>query len=120
MEARSNFRDCNKDVVLDIESELAFWKNSYGSSVFHSQARRFEAHVATLKFGYDMYLLNHRRGLDELMPALQRRYLLDVPKYGQLEWPLAEAVVRETWKRMQPDRPTAQGHDAAASGARAF
>lgn len=119
MQPNGAFRDCNKDVVLDIEGELAFWKTAYVDSAFHSPLRPFDAFIPTLKFGYDMYLLNHRRSLDELLPAFQKRYPLDVPQYSRLEWPLAETVVRETWKRMKPHRPLTPVRDSTASGMRA-
>lgn len=98
----SNLRQCNQDVMLDIDGELAFWLGAYRSSPFHRMDRPFDAYVPTLKFGYDMYLLNYHRPLDQLLPSLSERYCRDVSSAQRLEWPLAEAVVRETWKRMQP------------------
>jgi len=100
----SNLRQCSQDVMLDIDGELAFWCTAHRASPFHRQERPFEAYVPTLKFGYDMYLLHYHRSLDQLLPALADRYCRDVPAAQRLDWPLAEAVIREAWKRMQPAR----------------
>lgn len=98
----SNLRQHSQDVMLDIDGELAFWRGSYRSSPFHRMDRPFEAYVPTLKFGYDMYLLHHHRPLEQLLPILRERYCRNLSTAQRLDWPLAEAVVRETWKRMQP------------------
>lgn len=92
-----------QDVMLDINSELHYWHENYSQAAFHRTPRPFEQYVATLKFGYDMYLLNHGRGLDELLPIMRARYEATMDSYQCLDWPLAEAVIRETWKRMRPE-----------------
>ena len=92
-----------KNVMLDIDSELYYWRENYHQAAFHRMPRAFEQYVPTLKFGYDMYLLNHGRGLDELLPVMRARYQATMDDYESLEWPLAEAVIRETWKRMHPE-----------------
>jgi len=40
--------------------------------------------------------------LDELLPAMRARYEATMDSDEGLDWPLAEAVIRETWKRMRP------------------
>ena len=49
-----------------------------------------------------MYLLNHGDGLDDLLPVMRARYEATMEGDQSLDWPLAEAVIRETWKRMRP------------------
>lgn len=91
-----------KNVMLDIDSELQYWRQNYTQAAFHRTYRAFDQYLPTLKFGYDMYLLNHGEGLDELLPVLRARYEATMDGDQCLDWPLAEAVIRETWKRMRP------------------
>lgn len=117
----TDIRHSSQDVILDIESELAFWRSHYPDSTFHRHGQPFEACVATLKFGYDLYLLNYRRPLGSLLPTLRDRYARDLSQAARLEWPLAEAAIRETWKRMRPGqgrRGTATASSTAAFAAR--
>lgn len=92
----------HKDVMLDIDSELAYWRLYYTQSAFHRTPRPFDDYLFTLKFGYDMYLLNHGCDLEKLLPAMRSRYQATATAGDHLGWPLAEAVIRETWKRMHP------------------
>ena len=92
-----------KEVMLDIESELQYWNRNYKSAAFHRTPCSFDQYLPTLKFGYDMYLLNRGQGLDELLPVIRARYEASMDRYRGLEWSLAEAVIRETWKRMRPE-----------------
>lgn len=92
-----------KEVMLDIESELRYWSLNYKRAAFHRAPRSFDQYFPTLKFGYDMYLLNRGQGLDELLPVMRARYEASMDRTQGLEWPLAEAVIRETWKRMRPE-----------------
>ena len=92
-----------KNVMLDIDSELDYWRRNYEQAAFHRTSRPFDEYLPTIKFGYDMYLLNHGSGLDELVPVMRARYQATMDDYESLDWPLAEAVIRETWKRMHPE-----------------
>ncbi len=97
----NDIRSTRQDVMLDIDAELRYWRGCYRESVFHSTAVEFDDYIPTLKFGYDIYLLNHHRNLDELMASLERRYLIAVAQWQRLDWTVAQAIIRETWKRMQ-------------------
>lgn len=101
-----------KNVMLDIDSELDYWCQNYTQAAFHRTFRPFDQYLPTLKFGYDMYLLNHGEGLDELLPVMRARYEATMDCDQGLDWPLAEAVIRETWKRMRPQI----NHRAKGSG----
>lgn len=111
----SELRQSSQNMVLDIESELAFWRKRYPISAFCRVGRAFESCVSTLKFGYDLYLFNYRRSFDQLLPT---RCACDLPQHECMERPLAEAVIRETWNRMRPG--PAAGSAAHASHAAAF
>ncbi|MEO8365466.1 MAG: hypothetical protein ABI538_04590 [Pseudoxanthomonas sp.] len=107
--------DIHKQVMLDIDSELAYWRLHYTHSAFHRTQRPFEDYVCTLKFGYDMYLLNHGDDLEKLLPAMRGRYEATATMRDDLGWPLTEAVIRETWKRMRPEQD--QRNDRLRPGA---
>lgn len=99
-----NVRDIRatpQDVMLDIDAELRHWRGCYRDSPFHRTTREFDDYIPTLKFGYDTYLLNYHKDLDELMDKLKQRYERSVPEWQRLDWPLSQTIVRETWKRMQ-------------------
>jgi hypothetical protein len=91
----------SQDVVLDIDAELRHWRGCYRQSAFHRGPREFDDYIPTLKFGYDTYLLNYHRELDAVLGVLKARYERDVAEWQRLDWPLGEAVIRETWKRMR-------------------
>lgn len=118
-----NVRDIRatpQDVMLDIDAELRHWRGCYRDSAFHRTAREFDDYIPTLKFGYDTYLLNYDKDLDELMDKLEQRYQRSVPEWQRLDWPLGQAIVRETWKRMrsgQPWRPMANAATGFAPAA---
>ncbi len=97
----NHIHSTRQDVMLDIDAELRYWRGCYRESAFHSTAVEFDDYIPTLKFGYDTYLLNHRHKLDELVASLERRYLVAVPQWQRLDWTVAQAIIRETWKRMQ-------------------
>lgn len=96
-----DIRGTPQDVMLDIDAEMRHWRGCYRDSVFHHCDREFDDYIPTLKFGYDTYLLNYQKDLDALMEGLRQRYQRSIPEWQRLEWPLSEAIVRETWKRMQ-------------------
>lgn len=97
----NDIRATRQDVILDIDAELRYWRGCYRESAFHRASVEFDDYIPTLKFGYDAYLLNHDRNLDEVMASLERRYQRVVPQWQQLDWMLGAAIVRETWKRMR-------------------
>lgn len=97
----NDIQGTHQDVMLDIDAELRYWRGCYRQSAFHRTPTEFDDYIPTIKFGYDAYLLNHHRTLEELMSNLERHYRRVVPQWQQLDWPLGQAVVRETWRRMQ-------------------
>lgn len=103
MGTATGFGATYKDVVLDIDSELVFWRDNLHASAFHRTDRDFLEYVPTLKFGYDMYLLHHDEALETLVAHSRQRYARSVCEHDRLDWTLAEAVIRETWKRMRPE-----------------
>ena len=86
--------------VVDIHSELRFWEETYARQSFHRPGTPFRHYVPTLKFAYDIYLLSHRRSLEELLPSLPSRYEACIVRGVRLDWPLAHAVITRVWERL--------------------
>src|SRR5688572_19304555 len=96
-----DIRSTPQDVMLDIDAELRYWRSCYRESAFHRSAREFDDDIPTLQFSYDIYLLSYRAELDDLLTTLKQRYERSVPEWQRLDWPLSEAIIRETWNRMR-------------------
>ena len=88
-------------VVVNIEAELAYWRQCYQRQSFHQPGQGFEAYVPTLKFGYDAYLQHHRDPLEMLLPSLKARYEHSLPSTQRLDWARGQSIIKETWQRMQ-------------------
>ncbi len=86
--------------VIDIQSELHFWADTYARQDFHRPGTPFRHYVPTLKFAYDTYLLSHGRSLQELLPSLRARYEAAIVRGVRLDWPLAQAVIARVWERV--------------------
>ena len=90
----------SRGVMVDIDAELAYWRDILPSTELRSLPLRFEHLIPTIKFGYDCYLLYHRQPLAELLPSLRTRYQSQVPDKDQLDWRWADQILRHTWGRM--------------------
>ena len=88
-------------VVVNIESELAYWRQCFEQKSFHQSGQRFESYVPTFKFGYDAYLQHHRDPLEMLLPSLKARYEHSLPSTQRLDWARDQSIIKETWQRMQ-------------------
>jgi hypothetical protein len=86
--------------VIDIQSELRFWEDTYARQPFHHAGTPFRYYVPTLKFAYDAYLLSRRRSLHELLPALPARYDAASVRGTRLDWPWALAIIECVWARL--------------------
>ncbi len=103
----------SQNVVLDIEAELAYWRTCHAKKPLQPSGAPFEACVATLKFGYDAYLLYHRDDLELLLPALKERYAHRLQPEQRLDWSRAQSLIRATWQRMRTCRSVA--HEAPST-----
>lgn len=90
-------------ICVDMDHEMLVWQTMFRDRYDHAlpDALVFSRSVATIKFGYDAYLRHSHQHLEELLPHLRDKYLSEVPRYEQVEWPLAEVLIRKTWTRMQ-------------------
>ncbi|MET0581003.1 MAG: hypothetical protein ABWX88_10265 [Pseudoxanthomonas sp.] len=88
-------------IMLDIESELQYWREVFPTTEFAQIALPFDHFVPTIKFGYDCFLLFHSEKLAEVLPRLRPRYTTTVPVVDQLDWRWADQIVRHAWGRMR-------------------
>ncbi|WP_454258318.1 hypothetical protein [Pseudoxanthomonas mexicana] len=86
--------------VIDIQSELRFWEETYACQPFHRPGTPFRYYVPTLKFAYDAYLLSRRCSLQQLLPALSARYDAAIVRGIRLDWPWALAIIERVWARL--------------------
>ncbi|HEY0860204.1 MAG TPA: hypothetical protein VGE19_04720 [Pseudoxanthomonas sp.] len=86
--------------VIDIQSELRFWEDTFACQPFHRPGTPFRCYVPTLKFAYDTYLLSRRRSLHELLPTLPARYEAAIVRGTRLDWPWAMAIIERVWARL--------------------
>ena len=93
-------RVASQGVIVNIESELAYWRQCFEQKSFHLSGQRFEAYVPTFKFGYDAYLQHYRDPLEILLPALKARYEHSLPSTQRLDWGRGQSIIKETWRRM--------------------
>lgn len=88
-------------VIVDIDSELAYWRTVLPASEFRHLPVAFEDLVPTIKFGYDCFLLFHHQTLAEVLPGLRDRYVKQVPYELQLDWRWADQITRHAWGRLR-------------------
>ena len=97
----------NSAVLMPIESmpemgqELLHWRRSYPDRPYFKSGLQFERYVATFKFGYDTFLLNHRKSSAELQPRLCQQYKDGVAARDRIDWAEAEMIVSATWARLE-------------------
>lgn len=88
----------------DLSRELQHWRRSYPDGPYFRSGLEFERYVATFKFGYDTFLLNHGKSSAELQPRLCHQYKDGVAARDRIDWAEAEMIVSATWARLQ-NRP---------------
>jgi len=89
----------------DLESELMHWRGTYPDAPCFRSGLGFERYAATLKFGYDTFLLNHMKRADELFPRLCHQYKDGIAACDRIDWVEAQMIIAATWERMQGSGP---------------
>jgi hypothetical protein len=92
------------DRMPELSGELQHWRHSYPDRPYFKSGLEFDRYVATFKFGYDTFLLNHRKSSAELRPGLCHRYKDGVAARDRIDWAEAEMIVSATWARLR-NRP---------------
>lgn len=89
------------DEMPELGPELLHWRRSYPDQPYFKSGLEFERYVATFKFGYDTFLLNHGKSSAELQPRLCHQYKDSVPACDRIDWAEAEMIVCATWARLE-------------------
>ena len=87
--------------MTDLNGELQHWRRSYPHGPYFKSGLEFERYVATFKFGYDTFLLNHGKCSAELRPRLCHQYKDGVAACDRIDWAEAEMIVSATWARLE-------------------
>jgi len=85
----------------EMGQELLHWRHGYPDRPYFKSGLQFERYVATFKFGYDTFLLNHRKSSAELQPRLCHQYKDGVAARDRIDWAEAEMIVSATWARLE-------------------
>lgn len=88
------------DWMPDLGRELLHWRLSYPDRPYFKSGLEFERYIATFKFGYDTFLLNHRKSPAELQSKLCHQYKDGVAACDRIDWVEAEMIVAATWERL--------------------
>ena len=83
--------------VIDVEAELAHWRNCHARGELGSQP--FEDYAALLKLGYDVYLGAPRATEGQLYEALLEAYRRQ-PRTPALNWDETRWLIRRAWHRL--------------------
>ena len=89
------------DWTPDLGRELLHWQRSYPDAPYFKSGLEFERYIATFKFGYDTFLLNHRKSPGELQSKLCHQYKDGVAACDRIDWAEAEMIVSATWARLE-------------------
>ena len=89
------------DWMPDLGRELLHWRRSYPDGPYFRSGLEFERYIATFKFGYDTFLLNHGKSSAELQPKLCHQYKDSVAARDRIDWAEAEMIVYATWARLE-------------------
>lgn len=84
--------------VIDIESELGYWRSHY-RGLTHCEGLRYSDHEPALKLGLDAYMRGHGRSIDEMEQELRDGYRR-TRGGSRLDWDQARGVVEAAWHRL--------------------
>jgi hypothetical protein len=85
--------------VLDMESELAYWRRYY-RRLPGGGALRYGDYDPAVKLGLEAYMRSHGRGLAEMEEELMRCYKR-TRGASRLEWDQARSVVKLAWDHVR-------------------
>lgn len=107
------------DRMPDLAPELQYWRRAYPDRPFFKSGLQFERYVATFKFGYDTFLLNHANDSVELFSSLCHQYKDGVAACDRIDWAEAALIVSATWERLRgPDSASISADTSAGSNSR--
>jgi hypothetical protein len=84
--------------VVDLDSEVAYWRSHYRGLV-PRPGLRYSDHEPAIKLGLDAYMRGHGRHIDEMHDELRDRYRR-TRGGSRLDWDEARPVVAAAWRRL--------------------
>lgn len=85
--------------VVDMDSELLYWRGQYRVLV-DRPGLRYSDYEPAVKLGLDAYMRSHGRGLREMEDDLIRCYKR-VRGVSKLDWDEARPMVEAAWHRLE-------------------
>ncbi len=85
--------------VVDMDSELAYWRSHYRGLVPRT-GLRYSDHEPAVKLGLDAYMRAHGRDVGQMQEELRACYQR-TRGGSRLEWEEARPVVEAVWRRLQ-------------------
>lgn len=92
-------KDHARQMFVDFDDELRFWRGGYRTSCFYRPGIEFEDYEPALKLGINVFLRSHGRPFDELRDQLAESYQRTRDS-SPLEWHEASAAAAAAWARM--------------------
>lgn len=92
-------KDFARQMFVDFDEELDYWRDNYASSCFHRDGMEFRDYEAAVKLGINVFLRSHGRSFDELKEQLAESYERTRGN-SLIEWPEASVAAGAAWQRM--------------------
>lgn len=84
--------------VIDIDSEIAYWRHHYRGMVPRA-GLRYSDHEPAVKLGLDAYMRGHGRHVKEMLEELRVCYQRTRGD-SRLDWEEARPIIEAVWRRM--------------------
>ncbi|SDY65549.1 hypothetical protein SAMN04487939_104279 [Lysobacter sp. yr284] len=84
--------------VIDMESELGYWRGHY-RGLPGGSALRYGDYEPAVKLGMDAFMRSRGRGIDEMEDELETCYRR-TRGISRLDWQQARAIVRLAWNHL--------------------
>lgn len=93
-------RDFARQMFVDFDDELNYWRDSYNSSCpFYRDGMEFPDYEPAIKLGINVFLRSHGRSFDELKEQLAESYARTRGN-TPIEWSEASVAAAAAWQRM--------------------
>lgn len=92
-------KDFARQMFVDFDEELGFWRDNYQTSPFHREGMEFRHYEPAVKLGINVFLRSHGRTFEELKAQLADSYERTRGN-SPLEWCEASVAAGAAWDRM--------------------
>ena len=92
-------KDFARQMFVDFDDELSYWRDSYSSSPFYRDGMEFPDYEPAIKLGINVFLRSHGRCFDDLKEQLGESYARTRGK-APIDWSEASIAAGAAWQRM--------------------